>query len=396
MKRMIKSLLYGCLLGWGLQAQAQVTAEQLTQDLVQLGFENVRCVETADAWVVQVESREYKVQRTGVRAAVDALLAHGLTDTKTCKLVVTDRMVPQLTVTGPKGSTQSADWQVEYGTDASYEQLAGVPQANSTLFKTDLVVYPQLSLKNNVFSHVYLSLFEIGPSLEVQLWRGAKLSAQLVFPIWNDGYEGHQETIRPGYVTLEQRIKLPYNMQSQLRLGNFDQMTYGVEYEVMLPLRDKHWTLNAYAACIDVGYFYGFENFYHEGRPRMLWGVGPDYYWDKYNTQFKLRAERYLRGDIGVKADMLCHFKYLTVGLYAEVGNTTSFNGGFRFMAALPTFKTKRKGYVPRLTTGYMGLNFNPSPVNRRIYYKTPSWAARDNVLTNNEFNAYFIQSGLK
>ena len=56
------------------------------------------------------------------------------------------------------------------------------------MFKVDVVIYPELSLKNLVITQIYQVLFNLAPAIEVSFWKGMRLTAQLEVPIYNDGY----------------------------------------------------------------------------------------------------------------------------------------------------------------------------------------------------------------
>ena len=48
---------------------------------------------------------------------------------------------------------------------------------------------------------------------------------------------------------------------------------------------------------------------------------------------------------------MIRHFRYCSIGFYAMKAEHAKANGGFRFQVALPPYKYKRKGYIPRVNT---------------------------------------------
>ena len=88
-----------------------------------------------------------------------------------------------------------------------------------------------------------------------------------------------------------------------------------------------------------------------------------------YNTQFSLKAEQYLLKEKGVKFEMIRHFRYASVGFYAEKAEHAKANGGFRFQILLPAYRMKRHGYVPRVnTSNNMGIIYNAN--NERKYYR--------------------------
>ena len=69
-------------------------------------------------------------------------------------------------------------------------------------------------------------------------------------------------------------------------------------------------------------------------------------------------------------------------------------NGGFRFQIALPPYRYKRKGYIPRITpSNNMGMSYNAG--NEQYYYKIYRPAPDDNIMKNNSFNPYFVKSEL-
>ena len=89
---------------------------------------------------------------------------------------------------------------------------------------------------------------------------------------------------------------------------------------------------------------------------------------------------------------MIRHFKYVSIGFYGEKANRgIRANAGFRFQIALPPYKYKRKGYIPRVTPSEnFGMVYNAG--NERNYYRT---SPSDNIMHNNSLNPYFIKSEL-
>ena len=125
-----------------------------------------------------------------------------------------------------------------------------------------------------------------------------------------------------------------------------------------------------------------------------VWSLGGNFYWPRFNTQFTLKAEQYLLKEKGIKFDMIRHFRYCSIGFYAMKAEHAKANGGFRFQVALPPYKYKRKGYVPRVNTSTnMGISYNAG--NERYYYKEYKAEASDNIMEENSFNPYFIKSEL-
>ena len=96
----------------------------------------------------------------------------------------------------------------------------------------------------------------------------------------------------------------------------------------------------------------------------------------------------------GVKAEMIRHFRYCSIGFYMMKAENARANGGFRFQVALPPYKYKRHKNWPRVNTSpNFGIAYNSG--NERYYYKQYRAEAGDNIMQENSFNPYFIKSEL-
>ena len=80
------------------------------------------------------------------------------------------------------------DWNVSYDLGGTWKEARKIGRKNSSLFKVDVVVYPEVSLKNLIITQIYQVLFNLSPAVEVSFWKGMKLTAQVVVPVYNDGY----------------------------------------------------------------------------------------------------------------------------------------------------------------------------------------------------------------
>ena len=124
---------------------------------------------------------------------------------KPCRLIFLDNNIPQISlyyqpVIGdsiPEINRQ--DWNISYNLGKNWRQATKGKKKNSSLFKVDITIYPELSLKNLVITQIYQVLFNLSPAIEVSLWKGMKLTAQMVIPIYNDGYPYLYGKVRPGF-----------------------------------------------------------------------------------------------------------------------------------------------------------------------------------------------------
>lgn len=382
------------------------TGEGVADALAEMGFENVRWVENAKERVYTIENNMYRVQSVGIAKAVEVIQEGGLPKGKRCRVIVLSHNIPQVALTydplpgadslaADTTGVSGADWSVSYELEDSWKNVKKERKRNSSLFKVDLLVYPQLYFKNVVITQIYQACLEISPAIEVSLWPGSRLTAQVIFPAYNDGYPGEMKKIRPGYLTLEQNFRLPYRIKGQAVVGVFDRRTFGGELNLFYPFRDERFSLEGKFGVVGEGYFRNFSTFRYNGATDFYCSVGGNFYWPQYDTQIKLCAERYLLKEVGMRAELIRHFKYVSIGFYAVKCNKADSNGGFKLTIALPPYKYKRHKYIPRVSTGAgTGITYNAG--NEAKYYLMPYSTVDGHLMTKqNEYNPFFIKREL-
>lgn len=378
------------------------TGEETVRTLVQMGFENVGWSEDAKERVYVMENVTYRFNGEGISQAVDLIQKMGLPDGKPCRLIFLDNNVPQIslyyqpTVGDSISKASRADWDVSYELGDNWKSATKGQKANSSLFKVDIVVYPDLSFQNYRISKIYESLWELSPTIEVSLWKGMKFNGQITIPIVNDGYPAINDHVRPGYITLSQTVRLPHRTFLTGRVGFFSNYRWGFDAKAKHFFKDERFSVEARMGYTGRGYFDKFA-FYHGKKWTLNGMIGGNFYWTKYNTQFSLKAERYLLEEYGVRVDMIRHFRHASIGFYGskvQYAGNNGFNGGFQFRIALPPYKYKRKGYVPRvLPSESFGLIYNSG--NERYYGQNFRAEPNDNYMNENSFNPYFIKTEL-
>ena len=375
------------------------TGEETVNTLVGMGFENVGWHEDDKERVYVMENTAYRLNGVGIGKAVDVVQRMGLPQNKPCRLIFLDNNVPQIslyyqpTITDSISEADRKDWEVSYDLGKNWRKQVKGKKLNSSLFKVDITVYPELSLKNLVITQIYQVLFNLSPAIEVSFWKGMKLTAQMLIPVYNDGYGSRAGKVHPGFLTLQQTVRLPYNIWGTLAVGTFNAGRYGVDLKLFHPFKDERFSIEGRIGATGTYYWDGFEYVYGS-KQRLTWSIGGSFYWPQFNLQTTVKAEQYILGERGVRVDVTRHFRYTSIGFFAMKAEGVRANGGFRFQIALPPYKYKRKGYIPRVTPSKnMGIAYNAG--NERYYYKGYRSSPDDNIMNNNSFNPYFIKSEL-
>lgn len=376
------------------------TGEETVATLVQMGFENVGWSEDAKERVFVMENTAYRLNGVGISKAVDVVQRMGLPDGKSCRLIFLDNNVPQISlyyqpIMGDSvPDVNRADWNASYDLGDNWRSLTKGKKLNSSLFKVDVVIYPELSLKNLIINQIYQVLFNLSPAIEVSLWKGMKLTGQVIIPIYNDGYGLLADKVRPGFVTIAQSVRLPYNTMGTATVGIFNGGRFGVDLSMQHHLlKDQRFSIEGRIGLTATEYWDGFK-FNYGTKTRLTWSLGGSFYWPRYNIQTSLKAEQYMLGEKAIRVDLIRHFRYTSIGFYAMKAKGVKANGGFRFQVALPPYRYKRKGYIPHVTPSRnMGIAYNAG--NERYYYMGYRANPGDNIMQSNSFNPYFIKSEL-
>jgi hypothetical protein len=252
-----------------------------------------------------------------------------------------------------------------------------------------LVIYPQLTLQNMRFDHIYEKQFNLAPALTYSPWSGMLLTAQVIFPLLNQlTYEG--DFIRPGFVTLSQGFQLPGHNQLRLTAGNFNHDRYGVDLKWKKHFDDSRWSLAANMGLTGKSIYYD-QYWNHSSLDRFSWNLKASYYLPVYQLRADVLAGQFLYGDKGVRFDLYRHFGEVTIGFYA---NYTGYhpNGGFHFAIPLDPFNRRHQHRVRVMLPSYFDMEYNARNefVYNRYYETSPNENRSEEDLYPQYINSQF------
>ena len=146
--------------GYGQSGEGKVDA------LAEMGFENVGWTESEGERVYVLQKSAYRLQGVGIGKAVDVIQKIGMPENKPCRIIVLDNNVPQISlyyepvVGDTVAVAERRDWKVSYDLDDSWKLARKIKTKNSSLFKVDIVVYPDFMFQNYklplLFGHIKL------------------------------------------------------------------------------------------------------------------------------------------------------------------------------------------------------------------------------------------------
>ncbi len=203
--------------------------------------------------------------------------------------------------------------------------------------KLDVFVHPQFNAQFGNYINTVESQINLAPAVSTTLWKGMFLSAQWIFPLQNElGYEG--DFARPGLLTLNQTVRLPYNTFLSGTAGYFTQHRYGADLEVK-----KFWRNGRWAVGVNMGYT-GFAAYlkgvwYWSDMDTWTGFLYGEYRFPKLDFTIKATCGKFIYRDKGLRLDAFRQFGEVTVGFFT-IKTTRGRNGGFSI--SIPIFPPKR------------------------------------------------------
>lgn len=220
-----------------------------------------------------------------------------------------------------------------YGSCHEGIENAGQEEVPSA-WKMDLVIYPDLFLENNTFDELYTYAINLNPAVEMALWKGGKMTAQVILPVATN-LSGEMKRIRPGIIALSQDVRFRHNIFGKMTVGNFTNNRYGAQLEIKYRTNNGRWELGGTAGSTGFSAITREDGWYIGRKQRINASLNASYYEPRLNLQFDLKAGRYIYGDYGVRGDCTRHFGEYAIGLYA-LCTDGEINGGFHFAIPLP------------------------------------------------------------
>lgn len=375
--------------------------------LRRLDMENIAVRQRKDTVTVAFETSAYRGVYRGIDVAIRGLMA--IPEIHTLQLVVLDNAVPQLCITLPAvlvgeyrtGQCGLAEvyrqMEITVATGKAMKELKGVRTYYRTFGQTDLVLYPGIMLANNLRTKLYRYAVQFQPALEVQLWKGALLRAQVYFPLIHNE-AGKWNCIRPGYLTFSQRYRVGEHWQGEVTAGNFSDDRQGAAFSFGYVSSGGRLVLGVEGGITGVSHLYGSD--WHIGTWKRYNGMlKAGYYLPCCNTLLQAEAGRFLYGDNGVRGTLSRYFGEYIVGVYALYTDGEK-NAGFHFSIPLPGKKRSRKNGFRIMLPDYFSFRYDMRSGNayarRRLgetYHTEPTSAENSRFYQPDYIRYYLIRT---
>ena len=375
------------------------TGDEISRSLVKMGMEDVVVADEADALYIKYSDNVYRGTFRGTFEAL-SLLLDDLHINKDIVLLLQEDRIPYIAIKidneqvdayfrgyASLAGLMSAVY-ISYDIDEYNEIFKGIKSKNNSAGKIDIVLYPQLSLNNSWKDKLYVVIFNIAPAIEIGLWKGASITGQVIFPLWdNISHEGYY--LRPGMLLFRQEHRFPKNIFMTFNIGNFNANRMGTDLSLRYTPGNNRWEAGINAGITGSSYFDNWKWELSTWR-RMTGAVFFSYNVPSYNLQFNLSGQRYVYEDYGVRLDCTRHFGEVSVGFFGMY--TREANGGFHITAPLPGKKRAKRKMIRITAPEYIDLEYKASTgsefnqVPAGYYYETRPDANRSQRYYNPDY----------
>lgn len=347
---------------------------QLAEKLQQLGYENILVVENNNTYTIAFEDNVNRGTYRGIGKAIQTAIE----DIRgTLEILILHNQIPQLSITLPEALITSykkkeislsdvyRQMDITTSTDAAMNKLKNTKKINSSQWKTDIVFYPDVTLENFSFDKLYHYAVDLSPALQTSPWKGAMITAQVIFPILTN-MNGEHKQIRPGVIALSQEMRFKKNWLGRVVAGNFTNNRIGVQAEITYRTPNGRFEIGGLIGSTGYSEVNSEDGWYIGTNQRINGMIKGMLYIPQFNIELTGQAGRYLYGDYGLRGDIVRHFGEYAIGLFGMFVEG-EMNGGFHFSIPLAGKSWKRNRMIRIKPADYFAAEYSVEPYGKYI-----------------------------
>lgn len=378
-------------------AYSQSSHNTVATSLTDNGFENVQVAEIDDIIYIGVEDNDYRNSYMAVAKAMKVILSSvgKMEKPKGFEVVFFENNLPQLHIGVSKELVEEFSKQessfadvvkhavIDYDTDMPWNKLqkTKVEMFDKSAWKVDLVVYPQVSLGNHHIEESWYDYsFALAPAVQMQLWKGASFTAQVVLPIAQN-IGGESKFVRPGVIALSQGFDFGKGFKSMLSVGNFTTNRMGGVIDFSWRSKNGRLTLSANGGVTVQSLMTDSVGWRISDKKRVTGSLAASYYVAPLQTMLKLSCNKHIYGDNSLRADLQRHFQNHTIGFYAMYVEK-DVNCGFNFSCSLfPRHSKHNKGFRVRAAKSW------DMEYSMKSFYRIKNVNVNGQIIQNYDYN---------
>lgn len=250
---------------------------------------------------------------------------------------------------------------------------AGVASAQMRAGQVDIFMGLDFNYRDLLYNgRIFDVLVNLTPGVKWNMGHRWEIAAQAKIPVINQFGDQYK------YITLSRAtLSKQFGFGNRFRLkcsgGIFSLSRYGLDVKAMYAV-NKWLAISGSAGVTGVLSMAG--SWYATPMDMVTFSAGPEFWLDRWATQFKLRGGRFLYGDYGVIGEAMRHFRHVTVGVYGAYSSKHGQDAGFKVVVMLPPYKKCNRK-----------VNFRPASYFRLTYSNTAIADAMGEYSTDPEQN---------
>ncbi len=339
-----------------IQRLKQAFSTALMDNLIENGFENISVVLQDKRIIATYENRIYRSEIVAMEKIVN-IVWPGLSEYEEVILIPQNEGIPlsAITITPNDRSENKEKLATEFhrrtqkrvakkynfldnkkdlfnikasfDTDKTWGETLMIRKTNSSKFKIDVVLYPQLKARFGSSGDAFESQINLAPMITITLWKGMSLSGQLIIPLQND-LDIEEDYWRPGIITANQTFRLPHTIFVSTTAGYFTEERYGLDIEAREYFANGKLFVGTRVGYTGyASYTEGVWNYSNIGFLTWLFNAG--FRLPRYDLGLVAAYGKFLGGDKGIRLDMYQQFGEVDIGFFAintDVGKDAGFN----------------------------------------------------------------------
>lgn len=317
------------------------------------GFENVQCLRKNDTLYIGYENRVFRYEV----AALKEIMTNLLVDESIEALVLFPKYqnipIVQITLIPSDKNQTSISFNTDLWTSSGVHQVESV---NKTYLKADVSIGPYIYATQigNYDDAIKIEL-DAAPTLHLQLTKGLKFTGQLLVPVINNYSE---DGVRPGIITLEQSVRLPWNVFATASVGHYNPRRYGARLNAMKYTKGGMFGLGTTLGYTQLSNISGepLSEFY-EDYPAIIARVNGSFRWLEQDLTIKATYGSFLYEDLGYKIEAVRQFGEAQIGVHAIKTSLIS-NAGFSLLLPIPIKKYRPIKHIRVRTERYLQYQY--------------------------------------
>lgn len=253
--------------------------------------------------------------------------------------------------------------------------------------QVDLFCGAELNYNDTDFQRLYNVLINITPGVKWNIGKGWQVVGQLSYGTVNYGYAEKYNYLRLGIVALSKELSFGKDQHLKFTGGLFNRDRYGVDVRWMMPVNS--WLmLRSQAGLTSIWWCSTDEQTFERKKWTPTALLGANFWIDKWATEFRLSAGRYINEDYGMEGEVYCHFKHCSIGAFAQyhernysydIKPAYNYAGGFRVVMMIPPYKKSDKKFRVRPASNFrLTYNAQSDGYSMKKYHTDPEENERE------------------